>query len=214
MLPAFSLGFDHFISPVLADDTFHHRFSDWFQSDSAIFKNRDAAGNNNGYYSPALAVDNIFEPRLKNSINSLHVKYSVLPHVMSASMQLRKDSQTLHAPALGTHWGVRPSKRLPPGPLPIHGFQPLTTMSCAHYRKFWFDSANRASAKQNLATAQVQWRQGLNHSPVAQKLIITLLFPFVFPSTISEYVHIYPPSSLSDQWCLAWIFDPRRSMAH
>ena len=152
MLPAFTLHFDHFISPLIDDLALQHRFAHWFEADAPIFKSREAAGQHHGYYSPALADKHKFELRGKNTINSLHVKYSSLPHIMSAQLQLREDAQTLNAPALGTHWTQ--NTRHSAGTLPIHDFKHLAEMSCATLRKYLHSPADR------LAAAQQNYRAG------------------------------------------------------
>jgi hypothetical protein len=182
LIPAFPLGFDHFISPILADDILHNRFSDWFQTDAPIFKPRDPIGRHNGYYSPSLAIDNKFEACTKNSVNCLHFKLSLLPHIVSAQLQERVDAQAVTAPALGTHWSLNIGKRIPPGTLPTHGFKKLADWSCARYRKVHHSPQHRLLAVQNQATTPGAWRQGLNNSPVARAQILGLSpVPICFP---------------------------------
>jgi hypothetical protein len=190
-IPAFHLSFDHFVPQTLADATLKHRFSTWFELNTLTMKQIEPKGENRGWYSPSLSTNNVSEARTKNSINNLHTKTSILPHIIPAEIQVRREPTYISAPALGSHWSSRPHT---PGTLPSLPFQPIAETSAAKHRKHHHGLADRKLATACTATEPAAWRQNLNLSPVARAQIVELYFPFAFPTILSSYTHVYPPT--------------------
>ena len=142
-IPAFHLSFDHFVPQTLADAALKHRFSTWFEVHTLTMKQIDPKGKNRGWYSPSLSTNNNYEARTKNSISNLHTKTSILPHIIPAEIQVRREPAYVSAPALGSHWSPRPHT---PGTLPSLPFQPIAETSAAKHRKHYHGLADRKLA--------------------------------------------------------------------